>query len=129
MIEENGNLIGFCAIEVVSLDKHLAHPSAGTQAYQGSMNKKPAQKKIIIIPKKTANWADKALEEKGFGSNFSGYIADLIRRDWELEKAAELKAEQERQEELEIDLDAVFGQIIDEIQKMAKDARRKNKRF
>ena len=38
-------------------------------------------KKSISLSKVVSGWADRLAAAKGFDSNFSAYIADLIRRD------------------------------------------------
>ena len=38
-------------------------------------------KTAISLSPKVMNWGKTLADEKGFGSNFSAYIADLIRRD------------------------------------------------
>jgi hypothetical protein len=38
-------------------------------------------KTAISLSPVVMNWGKALAEEKGFGSNFSGYIADLIRHD------------------------------------------------
>ena len=38
-------------------------------------------KTAISLTPVVLNWAKKLAEDKGFGSNFSAYVADLIRRD------------------------------------------------
>jgi len=40
-------------------------------------------KTAISLTPVVLNWAKNLAEEKGFGSNFSAYVADLIRRDQE----------------------------------------------
>lgn len=38
-------------------------------------------KTAISLTPVVLNWAKQLAEQKGFGSNFSAYVADLIRRD------------------------------------------------
>jgi hypothetical protein len=40
-------------------------------------------RKSISLSATVAGWADQLAHKKGFGSNYSAYIADLIRHDWE----------------------------------------------
>src|SRR5580698_10060773 len=40
-------------------------------------------KKSISLSKTVSEWGDALAKRKGFGSNYSAYIADLIRRDKE----------------------------------------------
>jgi hypothetical protein len=40
-------------------------------------------KKSISLSAVVAGWADDLADDKGYGTNFSAYIADLIRRDQE----------------------------------------------
>jgi len=47
-------------------------------------------KKSISLSKVVSAWADKLADSKGFGTNFSAYIADLIRRDQEREEQLKL---------------------------------------
>ena len=47
-------------------------------------------KKSISLSGLVANWADDLAAKKGFGTNYSAYIADLIRRDKEREDALQL---------------------------------------
>jgi len=48
------------------------------------MNRKSqVVKTAISLTPIVLNWAKTLAEEKGFGSNFSAYVADLIRRDRE----------------------------------------------
>lgn len=47
--------------------------------------KSEAIKRSISLSFLVAEWADNLAEQKGFGTNFSAYIADLIRRDKEKE--------------------------------------------
>jgi Arc/MetJ-type ribon-helix-helix transcriptional regulator len=47
-------------------------------------------KKSISLSMVVADWADELAQTKGFGSNYSAYIADLIRRDWERENDLQL---------------------------------------
>ena len=42
-------------------------------------------KRSISLSRVVSGWADILSESKGFGTNFSAYIADLIRRDKERE--------------------------------------------
>jgi Arc/MetJ-type ribon-helix-helix transcriptional regulator len=42
-------------------------------------------KRSISLSKTVSGWADEQAEKKGFHTNFSAYIADLIRRDKERE--------------------------------------------
>ena len=44
-------------------------------------------KTAISLTPVVLNWAKALAEEKGFGSNFSAYVADLIRRDQEHSQA------------------------------------------
>jgi hypothetical protein len=47
-------------------------------------------KRSISLSILVSEWADNLADQKGFGSNFSAYIADLIRRDKEREDALKL---------------------------------------
>jgi hypothetical protein len=49
-------------------------------------------KKSISLSKVVSEWADELSQKKGFGSNFSAYIADLIRRDRDREMEINLAA-------------------------------------
>lgn len=42
-------------------------------------------KRSISLSKVVADWADELAHQKGHGTNFSAYMADLIRRDMERE--------------------------------------------
>ena len=44
-------------------------------------SKETVVKKSISLSIIVAEWADALAAKKGFGSNYSAYIADLIRRD------------------------------------------------
>ena len=44
-------------------------------------------KTAISLTPVVLNWAKALAEEKGFGANFSAYVADLIRRDKEHSQA------------------------------------------
>jgi hypothetical protein len=46
-------------------------------------------KKSISLSKVVAKWADELALKKGFGSNFSAYMADLVRRDRDREMELE----------------------------------------
>lgn len=46
-------------------------------------------KTAISLTPVVLNWAKNLAEKKGFGSNFSAYVADLIRRDQEHAQAGE----------------------------------------
>jgi hypothetical protein len=43
-------------------------------------------KRSISLSPVIAGWADQLAETKGYGANFSAFIADLIRRSWEQDK-------------------------------------------
>ena len=45
--------------------------------------KSQVRKTAISLNSVVLGWAKTLAEEKGFGSNFSAYVADLIRRDRE----------------------------------------------
>jgi hypothetical protein len=47
-------------------------------------------KTAISLSPKVMTWGKALAEEKGFGSNFSAYIADLIRRDNDLAEGKKL---------------------------------------
>ena len=47
-------------------------------------------KKSISLSIVVAEWADGLASKKGFGSNYSAYIADLIRRDKERDDELDL---------------------------------------
>jgi len=47
-------------------------------------------KTSISLSGPVAGWADDLAAKKGFGTNFSAYIADLIRRDKERDDALQL---------------------------------------
>jgi len=47
-------------------------------------------KKSISLSRVVSVWADGLAAKKGFGTNFSAYIADLIRRDKEREDELQL---------------------------------------
>jgi hypothetical protein len=47
----------------------------------GMSRKSQVIKTAISLTPVVLSWAKKLAEEKGFGANFSAYVADLIRRD------------------------------------------------
>ena len=47
-------------------------------------------KRSISMSRLVSDWADALANSKGFGSNFSAYIADLVRRDRERENELKL---------------------------------------
>jgi hypothetical protein len=49
-------------------------------------------KRSISLSKVVSKWADELAQKKGFGSNFSAYMADLVRRDRDREQEMELAA-------------------------------------
>jgi hypothetical protein len=48
-------------------------------------------KRSISLSKIVSGWADELAAKKGFGSNFSAYMADLVRRDRDREIESELR--------------------------------------
>jgi hypothetical protein len=84
-------------------------------------------KKSISLSIVVAEWADGLAAKKGFGSNYSAYIADLIRRD--REKDEELQLIQASAETSPHKINKAADQIVDIIQEAARQktaaARRK----
>jgi hypothetical protein len=84
-------------------------------------------KKSISLSLIVAEWADGLATKKGFGSNYSAYIADLIRRD--KEKDEELQLVQVSSESSSRKITKAADQIVDIIQEAARQksvsARRK----
>lgn len=51
-----------------------------------------AYKTTISLPDRVGEWGEQMADRRGFGENFSAYVADLIRRDherWRESSAAE----------------------------------------
>ena len=78
-------------------------------------------KKSISLSTVVADWADKLAQAKGFGSNYSAYIADLIRRDWERESDLQLAGMNK------VSLANTAGSSTEEIVKVISEAARKKK--
>ena len=47
-------------------------------------------RKSISLSRAVSDWADELSHKKGFGTNFSAYIADLVRKDKERESHTKL---------------------------------------
>jgi hypothetical protein len=75
-------------------------------------------KKSISLSIVVAEWADNLAAKKGFGSNYSAYIADLIRRD--REKDEELQMIQASSETSPHKINKAADQIVDIIQEAAR---------
>jgi hypothetical protein len=75
-------------------------------------------KKSISLSIVVAEWADALAEKKGFGSNYSAYIADLIRRDHERDN--ELQQVQSSSETSSHKITNAADQIVDIIQEAAR---------
>jgi hypothetical protein len=75
-------------------------------------------KKSISLSIVVAEWADALAAKKGFGSNYSAYIADLIRRDQE--RDSELELVQSSSETSSSKITKAADQIVDIIQEAAR---------
>ena len=75
-------------------------------------------KKSISLSIVVAEWADALAYKKGFGSNYSAYIADLIRRDQERDE--ELQYAQTSSSTSSNKITKAADQIVDIIQEAAR---------
>jgi len=75
-------------------------------------------KKSISLSLVVAEWADTLASKKGFGSNYSAYIADLIRRD--KERDDELQVGQTSSGTSSHKITKAADQIVDIIQEAAR---------
>ena len=75
-------------------------------------------KKSISLSIVVAEWADTLAYKKGFGSNYSAYIADLIRRDQERDE--ELQYAQTSSATSSNKITKAADQIVDIIQEAAR---------
>ena len=81
----------------------------------------------ISLSRAVAEWAEELASRKGHGSNFSGYIADLIRRDKEKQDELNLAAEDKKFEPTAETMEAVYDQIVNAAQAVAKEVCRRKK--
>jgi hypothetical protein len=72
-------------------------------------------KKSISLSIVVAEWADALAAKKGFGSNYSAYIADLIRRDQERDNVGDSSSETSSNK-----ITKAADQIVDIIQEAAR---------
>jgi hypothetical protein len=75
-------------------------------------------KKSISLSLVVAGWADTLALKKGFGSNYSAYIADLVRRD--KEKDDEMQLIHGSSETSSRKLNKAADQIVDIVQEAAR---------
>jgi predicted alternative tryptophan synthase beta-subunit len=75
-------------------------------------------KKSISLSLIVSEWADALALKKGFGSNYSAYIADLIRRDKERDEEAQFV--QASSETSSSKITKAADQIVDLIQEAAR---------
>ncbi len=94
------------------------------------MKMKPATtvQRNISLSRAVAEWAEDLASRKGHGSNFSGYIADLIRRDKEKQDESNLAAKGKQLEPAAEMMEAVYDQIINTVQAVAKEVRHRKKK-
>jgi hypothetical protein len=80
-------------------------------------------KRSISFSTLVAKWADDLADGKGFGTNFSAYIADLIRRDKEREDALKLTLLGNAAEINSPKSNLAVDQIVDAVTKAAQKQR------
>ena len=82
-------------------------------------------KKSISLSKVVSDWADELAATKGFGTNFSAYIADLIRRDREREQELNLLAQGRDSSSLKETAAAEIAQAIQQSTRPGRSRRKK----
>jgi hypothetical protein len=78
----------------------------------------------VSLPKAIADWADDLATRKGHGSDFSAYVADLIRRDKERHEELKMMAMGRKVGPSAGSLQAAYAQIVGVINGGRQGARR-----
>ena len=82
-------------------------------------------KRSISLSNVVADWADELAARKGYATNFSAYIADLIRRDKERDDDALTFAVREQNAKpVSRNLETARNQVANTVQNFAQNPRR-----
>jgi hypothetical protein len=82
-------------------------------------------KRSISLSRVVSDWAESLADAKGFGTNFSAYIADLIRRDKEREDQLKLTSQGSESSSLKAIAEAEIEEAVQQAIQKHRSPKRK----